>query len=116
MDETHDHDEPHPWLGCDIVVRAYKKVSMVGWIQLIQVWREGGGEKEEGKEGGRGEREGGRKRRGREGGGERGGEERERERGGEGREREEGKGGREKEERKGERERVTTQCTRLFCC
>ena len=65
MDETHDHDEPHPWLHRDIVVRADKKVSMVCWIQMIQVWREGGGErgggggreKEEGKGGG--EREGG---------------------------------------------------------
>lgn len=70
MDEAHDHDESHPWLDRDVVVCANNKVSMVCWVEMIQVWREkeeegrGGRERregeregEEGEEGGRGGRE-----------------------------------------------------------
>ena len=78
MDEAHDHDESHPWLDRDVVVCANNKVSMVCWVEMIQVWREkeeegrGGRERregeregEEGEEGGRGGRERGKERMGR---------------------------------------------------
>ena len=58
MDETHDHDESHPWLDRDVVVCANNKVSMVCWVEMIQIWRGGGGGRER-RKGGKGEKEGG---------------------------------------------------------
>ena len=69
MDEAHDHDESHPWLDRDVVVCANNKVSMVCWVEMIQVWREeeeeGRGGKERGKERRGGGRERGKERMGR---------------------------------------------------